>query len=102
VKGTVTHMHLDTDIFQFLYVVHGKKRVVVIPNDERTVNLYKPRRDGFSMWTDVDILNTTAPLPKYAQEFILTPGTGLSIPYLAWHAVENMETSIGYNLRIRD
>lgn len=40
-KGTRTPMHFDTELFNFLYVVEGKKRVVIIPNDHQTEGMFK-------------------------------------------------------------
>ena len=44
----------------------------------------------------------TKPLPKLAMEIELGPGQGLAIPYLAWHAVENLVPTLAYSVRVLD
>jgi hypothetical protein len=98
--NTSTPMHYDTDDFNFLWLLEGRKRVVLIPNDERTVATYTciSSFEGHSCWTGIDILN--GPLPEFAVEVELGPGDGLFIPGKTWHAVKNLEPSVAYGLRI--
>jgi hypothetical protein len=98
--NTSTPMHYDYDEFNFLWVVEGRKRVVMLPNDERTVDEYDciSTFKGHSCWSGVDILE--GPLPEFAVEVELGPGDGLLIPGKAWHAVKNLEPSVAYGLRI--
>ncbi len=98
--NTSTPMHYDDDEFNFLWLVEGRKRVVMLPNDERTAEKYDciTSFKGHSCWSGVDILE--GPLPEFAVEVELGPGDGLFIPGRAWHAVKNLEPSVAYGLRI--
>jgi hypothetical protein len=88
----------------FLYVVEGRKRVIIIPNDERTQGAFETgiNEDGGTGWANVNVLDRSVPLPEHAIEVEVGPGQGIAIPYVAWHAVENLETSLAYSLRIVD
>jgi hypothetical protein len=100
-KNTTTPMHYDSDDFNFLWLVEGRKRVILIPNDERTVGKYDCLDnffEGHSCWTGIDVLN--GPLPEHAIEFEMKPGDGLLIPDKMWHAVKNLEPSVAYGIRI--
>ncbi len=98
--NTSTPMHYDVDDFNVLWLVEGRKRVVLIPNDERTVDKYDCLSSfaGHSCWSGENILD--GPLPEYAVEVELGPGDGLFIPGKTWHAVKNLEPSVAYGLRI--
>jgi hypothetical protein len=98
--NTSTPMHYDVDDFNVLWLVEGRKRVVLIPNDERTVDKYECVSSflGHSCWTGENILD--GPLPEFAVEVELGPGDGLFIPGKTWHAVKNLEPSVAYGLRI--
>ncbi len=95
-------MHYDSDTFNFLYLVEGRKRVVLIPNDARTKDLYEVRtnEDGGTAWVEEDTLARGYILPDCAIDIILEAGEGLAIPSLAWHAVENLEASLAFGVRI--
>ena len=102
--GTRTEMHLDTDVFNFFYVVQGRKRVIIVPNDERNQEEFGQvhwSTTGGEGQLDYRLLDTT-PLPDLALEIELGPGQGLAIPYLAWHAVENLEPTLAYSVRVLD
>jgi Cupin-like domain len=95
--GTITGMHYDDDDYGFLYVTSGRKRIVVIPNDERTLNYTcETYIEDHSCWTGIDVLN--GPLPPHAVEFEIGPGEGIFIPSLAWHAVMNLEPTIAFGI----
>jgi mannose-6-phosphate isomerase-like protein (cupin superfamily) len=98
--NTSTPMHYDVDEFNVLWLVEGRKRVVLIPNDERTIDRYDCVSSfaGHSCWTGENILD--GPLPEFAVEVELGPGDGLFIPGKTWHAVKNLEPSVAYGLRI--
>ena len=133
-------MHYDSDAFNCLYVIEGRKRVVVIPNDRRTSAKLQieTNEDGGTGWTGLDILfdmenveqllngpslkkeereedddddddddgssddseNDEAHEDVPIIEVILEPGQAIIFPYLAWHAVENLEPSLAVSLRI--
>jgi hypothetical protein len=98
--NSTTHVHVDLQGFTFLWVAEGRKRVVLIPNDARTTDLFPFAEEKFyTAWPNVDVLS--GPLPPYAQEFILEPGEGMQLPYYAWHAVQNLEPCISYGI-VRD
>lgn len=101
--GTSTSLHIDYDVFNFLWVMEGKKRVVMIPNTKETRSKYacKVYVESHSCWPDVDVLHNYT-LPEDAVEFIIGPGQGIAIPRLAWHAVENLEPTIAFGFRIED
>ena len=101
-KGTSTSLHIDYDVFNFLWVLKGKKRVVMIPNNEETKRRYKCKVfvESHSCWPEVDVLK--GDLPEGAVEFIIGPGQGVAIPRLAWHAVENLEPTLAFGFRIED
>ena len=103
-KGTRTNLHYDADVFNFLYVVEGRKRMILIPNDERTVEKFPTtlNEDGGTGHSDLDVLNTNMTLPKHAIEIEIGPGQGIAVPYLCWHAVENLELSLAYSFRIKN
>jgi len=98
-------MHYDTDVFNFLYVVSGRKRFVLVPNDERTEGAFnsESNTDGGTGWGKIDLLDKSKPLPELAVELELGPGQGIAVPYLSWHAVENIDgASLSHSLRILD
>jgi len=100
-KNTSTPMHYDSDDFNFLWLVEGRKRVVLIPNDETTYGKYDCLDnffEGHSCWTGIGILR--GPLPEHAIEIEMKPGDGLLIPEKMWHAVKNLEPSLAYGIRI--
>jgi Cupin-like domain len=99
--GTITGMHYDDDDYGFLYVTSGRKRIVVIPNDERTLNYTcETYIQDHSCWTGIDVLN--GPLPPHAVEFEIGPGEGIFIPSLAWHAVMNLEPTIAFGIFLNE
>lgn len=75
-------------------------RLIMIPNDERTVGLFPNTLTGDdgTVQDDLQALNTIIPLPKHAIEFEL--GQGIALPYLCCLAVENFELSRAYSFRI--
>ncbi len=100
-KGTQTPMHFDNDLFNFLYVVEGRKRIVLIPNDQRTESMFKVKEFySGSAWTGLDILHKDFHLPEGAVEVIIGPNEGLIIPYRWWHAVQNVENTLAYGFRV--
>eukprot|EP00978_Attheya_sp_CCMP212_P034540 scaffold145101_cov59-Attheya_sp.AAC.3 len=95
--NSTSQVHLDLQSFGFIYVVEGVKRIILMPNDQRTSDQFPMVKEVFySVWPGVDILN--GPLPEHAQEFILEKGEGIQIPYFTWHAVQNLEPCISYGL----
>ena len=100
-KSTKTAMHFDTDTFSFLYVVEGKKRVVMLENTG-LVNETRFNVSSFftgSAWTDLNILEPENQ-PEGTVVMDVGPGQGIMIPHRAWHSVENLEHTIAYALRI--
>mmetsp|Transcript_38134 Transcript_38134/g.92303 ORF Transcript_38134/g.92303 Transcript_38134/m.92303 type:complete len:327 (-) Transcript_38134:1773-2753(-) len=99
--GSMTPMHFDTDLFNILYVVEGKKRVILIPNDIRTDGMFPIQKFySGSAYTGVDILAKDYKLPEGSHEFIVEAGQGLIIPRRWWHAVENLEPTVAYGFRV--
>jgi len=102
-SNTTTAMHYDTDLFNFLWVVEGRKRVVMIPNNERTQGRYSlVSAYSGSGWTGEDILNSDYQLPTDAVVVELGAQEGLVLPYLCWHAVRNLEPTVAYGLRVKE
>jgi hypothetical protein len=103
-KSTTTLMHYDSDMFNVIYVLEGKKRFVMLPNDERTDGMFETwlNEDGGTGWGRYDLLDTSKPLPEHAVEVVINAGQALVIPYVCWHAVENLETGLAYSLRVLD
>ncbi len=103
-KGTKSPTHYDSDIFNFLYLVEGKKRFVILPNDERTAGTFETWQndDGGTGWARLDLLDRSKPLPEHAVEIEISAGQGLIVPYVSWHAVENLEASLAYAIRVVD
>jgi len=102
-KGTLTPMHFDTDLFNFLYLVEGRKRVVLVPNNGFDVdNFPLVKVYSGSAWTGMDILSV--PIEQLniegAMEIFLEAGQGLCIPQRWWHAVENLEDTVAYGFRV--
>lgn len=95
-------MHYDTDLLNFLYLAEGRKRIVIIPNDERTRDMYdvKTNEDGGTGWVEEDILAPDYVLPDFAVDLTLEAGEAIAIPLYAWHAVENLEPSLAFSIRI--
>jgi hypothetical protein len=98
--NSTTSMHYDTDTMNFLWVAEGRKRVVMIPNDERTAGKYTCQSQYWehSCWTGVDILS--GDLPDHAVEVELGPGDGILFPHMCWHAVQNLEPTVAFGYRI--
>jgi len=98
-KGTFTAWHTDMEDMSVLYVIQGKKRVVLAPpiydND-----MYKREKYYLgSFWSEVDFLNPDlTKFPKYknvkTREIIVNSGEAIQIPRHWWHAVENLEPTI--------
>lgn len=98
--NSTTSMHYDTDTMNFLWVAEGRKRVVMLPNDERTAGKYNCQSQYWehSCWTGVDILSGA--LPDHAVEVELGPGDGILFPHMCWHAVQNLEPTVAFGYRI--
>ena len=98
--NTTTSMHYDTDTMNFLWVAQGRKRVVILPNDERTAGKYEclSQFTEHSCWTGVDILS--GPLPEHAVEVELGPGEGILFPIKCWHAVHKVVPTVAFGYRI--
>merc|ERR1712048_656066 len=90
-NGTTTSMHFDSDEFNFLYVVYGRKRLVLLPQDSAKYRC-KTLFTHHSCWTGMDVL--TGPRPEGAFETHLRSGQGVLIPRRCWHAAENLEPTI--------
>ena len=104
-ENTTTHMHFDLQSFTFLWVASGRKRVRILPNDQRTArNVSMVNELYYSVWPEpggrTDFLHQD-PLPPHAVDVVLGPGEGMYIPYHTWHAVENLEPTVAFGL-IRD
>lgn len=82
--------------------MEGKKRFLVLPNDERTEGTFETwlNEDGGTGWGKLDLLDTTKPLPEHAIEIEISAGQGFLVPYICWHAVENLETTLAYSFRL--
>lgn len=100
-KGTKTPMHFDTDLFNFLYVAEGKKRVVLIPKNKVTDKLF-PLKEFYSGsgWTGVDILDRSFNLPEGSVDVEVCAGQGIFIPFRWYHAVENVESNVAFGFRV--
>jgi hypothetical protein len=86
-KNSVTPMHYDPDLRHLFHtVLHGKKRVVLFPNEE-SKNLYKHPFNTRS-YVDVDHPDFNK-FPRLKNvtgyQTILTPGETLFIPSGYWH-----------------
>uniref|UniRef100_A0A7S2LGM3 JmjC domain-containing protein n=1 Tax=Leptocylindrus danicus TaxID=163516 RepID=A0A7S2LGM3_9STRA len=102
-NGTSTPMHYDSDRFNFLYVVEGKKKVVVIPNDKRTENMFEVMQFySGSAYTGIDVFDDGFDLPEGSMLLDVNAGEGISIPYRWWHAVRNVDATLAYSFRIVD
>jgi hypothetical protein len=98
--NSISPVHIDHQTFNFIYVVEGRKRVILIPNDNTTDYLFHTAKETyFSVWPGVDVIN--GDIPPEAFEVILEAGQGIQIPYYMWHAVQNLAPTISYGL-IRD
>eukprot|EP00978_Attheya_sp_CCMP212_P011424 scaffold28203_cov59-Attheya_sp.AAC.2 len=100
--NSTSHVHLDHQAFNFIWVIAGRKRVVLIPNDpQSSLQVDLINEAAYSVWPGVDV--PSGPLPYDDVEFIPGPGEGMQIPYYSWHiyAVHNLEPSVSYGL-IRD
>ena len=102
---SLTPSHYDSDTFNFLYLVEGRKRVVIVPNDELTQGWFKDitveEGSGYASLHE-NMLDPNTPLPERSIDIILEAGEAIFIPYVSWHAVENLEPSLAYSLRIKD
>jgi len=97
-NGTSTPLHIDDDSFNFLWVLEGRKRVVLIPNEGQfECKTFIPNH---SCWPKLDVFNDE--LPSNAVVIELGPGEGIEIPYQAWHAVKNEDATIAFGFRIDD
>lgn len=100
-KGTKTPMHFDTDLFNFLYVAEGKKRVVLVPKNKAIDKLF-PLKEFYSGsgWTGVDILDRSFNLPEGSVDVEVCAGQGIFIPFRWYHAVENVESNVAFGFRV--
>jgi len=94
--GTTTSMHADPDVFNFLYVVFGKKRVVFAPRSTDGSECKATYRGV--CWTGIDILSNRSSRDGL-HEVILNPGEGINLSS-TMHAVENLEVSLSVSFRM--
>jgi len=99
-KGTSTSIHFDFDEFNFLWVSQGRKRMVLIPNTDQSKEEFQCEvyYEGHSCWPKVDVLHGGK--IKDSVEIEIGPHCGIVVPYLSWHAVENIEPTIAFGFRI--
>ena len=75
----------------------------MIPNNEATKHRYKIQSAySGSGWTGVDILSPDYQLPDDAVVMEIGAGEGVMLPYLCWHAVQNLEATVAYGLCVKD
>jgi Cupin-like domain len=103
-KGTKTPLHYDDDLFNFLYLIEGRKRIVIIPNDSRTRGTFTTHQnnDGGTGWGELDVFAENATWPEHTVEVVLEAGQAIALPYLCWHAVYNLEDALAVSLRLVD
>lgn len=96
-KGTTTAWHTDIEDHSVLYVITGKKKILVA---KPSSDMY-PRDKYFlgSLWSQIDFKEPDLDrYPKYKdveiKEFLLKAGDALYIPRNWWHCVENLEPTI--------
>ena len=100
-NATTTALHFDTDAFNFLYVVEGRKRVVMLENTG-LVNETRFNVSSFfsgSAWADLNVLKAENQ-PPHTVVLEVGPGEGVAIPHRAWHSVENLEPTVAYAVRV--
>ena len=87
-------MHFDSDLFNFLFVVEGKKRVVLVPKNKKADKML-PLKEFYSGsgWIGVDILDSSFELPVGSVTLTCVPAR-VFIPFRWYHAVENAESSV--------
>jgi hypothetical protein len=104
-KGTTTGYHTDLEDITYLYIIEGKKKIILI-EPEYTKYMYVRNKYYFcSLWSKIDFKNVDYqefPLFKNVkqEEIILEKGDCLMIPRNWWHAVENLEDTIGISYKI--
>ena len=100
-KDSCTPLHYDTDNFNLLCLLEGRKEIILIHPKYRD---YLYEINYFirgSSWSYVNIWNIDYikfPLMKNIKyiKFILNPGEILYIPPYWWHAVRNLDNSIAF------
>ena len=98
-KGSTTALHKDHMHYNYLYVVAGAKRVVLVPLDQqRPYDCSKTMHRGYDCWPEVDVLSDT---PSELHSVVLGPGQGLMIPPNFMHAVENVEHTIAVSYVVK-
>lgn len=96
-KDTATPSHIDMELFNFLYVVEGRKRVYMLPYDPEK-NL--PSEIFYeSAWSPVNIIDDP---PEGVVVMEVEAEEGILIPYRCYHAVENLDHTLAYAFRVYD
>jgi len=99
-NGSKTALHYDKDSINYLYVIRGRKKVVIFPHSEGSPQWHQcdgGHFDANSCWTGNDVLSHP---PDHATVVYVGPGEALEIPFLYWHSVENLEPSIAVSYRL--
>lgn len=108
-KGSRTSIHWDSDDYNFLYMIKGRKKIILIKNKVvkdwnksfekkggNFCNLEHEKEFG-SCWPGFNLFKDKKIKKKI---IILKPGEGLSIPKYYWHAVENLDDTIAAGIQI--
>lgn len=94
-EGSSTALHKDSYFVNYMYVVAGRKRVVLVAPSAGDSDTYGAGHNCSwfhgTCWPRVDVL--TEP-PSEATVVEVGAGEGFHIPYLYWHAVENLQPTV--------
>jgi len=104
-KGTTTGWHTDIEDLNYLYLVRGKKRIMLI-SPMYNECMYEENITAFgARYSSIDFKNVDYDkYPKFKNvvihTYILNEGDCIHIPKNWWHCVENLEDSIGVVYKI--
>jgi len=104
-KGTTTGWHTDIEDLNYLYLVKGKKRIMLISPIYNEC-MYEENITTFgARYSSIDFKNVDYDkYPKFKNvviyTYILNEGDCIHIPKNWWHCVENLEDSIGIVYKI--
>lgn len=104
-KGSTTSFHVDIEDISYLYVIEGKKKVILISPIYYKYMYPVKKYYHYAIYSQIDFKNidyNKYPLFKKvkSQEIILNEGDCLLIPRNWWHAIENIEDTLAISYKI--
>ena len=103
-KGTTTGWHTDIEDLNYLYLVKGKKRIMLISPIYNDCMYERKIFTAGAKWAEIDFKNIDhEKYPKFkdakVHTYIMEKGDCILIPKKWWHCVVNLEDTIGFTYK---